>query len=64
MTDTPLASVFAAGLYVGAILHRGPKGFEAIAADDTSHGTYPSQRDAADALQAIALRPSTEGALK
>jgi hypothetical protein len=32
--------------------------------DITSHGTYSSQRDAADALQAIALRPSTEGALK
>jgi hypothetical protein len=25
-----MASVFAQGRYVGAILHRGPKGFEAI----------------------------------
>ena len=33
MSETPLASVFSAGRYVGAILHRGPKGFEAVADD-------------------------------
>ena len=28
--DTLLASVFSKGRYVGAILHRGPMGYEAI----------------------------------
>jgi hypothetical protein len=51
MSDTLLASVFASGRYVGAILHRGPKGFEAIGADSvTSHGLFASQREAAAAL--------------
>jgi hypothetical protein len=30
---TPLASVFAQGRYVGAIQHRGPKGYEAVTDD-------------------------------
>ena len=49
--ETPLASVFAQGRYVGAILHRGPKGYEAIAEDNTSHGFFNSQKEAAAALQ-------------
>ena len=32
MSETPLASVFSKGRYAGAILHRGPKGFEAVGA--------------------------------
>ena len=51
MTETPLASVFAQGRYVGAILSRGCKGFEAIAESGESHGYFPSQREAAAALQ-------------
>ena len=53
--STPLASVFASGRYVGAILHRGPKGYEAIGDGGTSHGCFPSQKEAAAALQQIAL---------
>jgi hypothetical protein len=55
MTDTPLASVFASGRYVGAILHRGPKGYEAVGEDNASHGCFPSQKEAAAALQQVAL---------
>jgi hypothetical protein len=45
MTETPMASVFAQGHYVGAILTRGCKGFEAIGEDNASHGCFPSQRE-------------------
>jgi hypothetical protein len=55
MTDTPLASVFSGGRYVGAILHRGPKGFEAVAESGESHGCFPSQKEAAMVLQERAL---------
>ena len=55
MTETPLASVFAQGRYVGAILSRGVRGFEAIDEDNASHGFFNSQREAAAALQ-MALR--------
>jgi hypothetical protein len=55
MSETPLASVFASGKYVGAILHRGPKGFEAVADDGASHGCYPSQKEAAAVLRQRAL---------
>jgi hypothetical protein len=55
MTDTPLASVFSQGRYVGAILHRGCKGYEAVAESGESHGCFPSQREAAAARQQIAL---------
>jgi hypothetical protein len=55
MTDTPLASVFSAGRYVGAILHRGCKGYEAVAESGESHGCFPSQKEAAVALQPLAL---------
>jgi hypothetical protein len=48
--ETPMASVFAQGRYVGAILHRGPKGFEAIGEDNASHGFFNSQGEAAAAL--------------
>jgi hypothetical protein len=40
--NTPPASVFASGRYVGTILHRGPKGFEAIGEDNASHGFFNS----------------------
>jgi hypothetical protein len=53
VTDTPLASVFASGRYVGAILHRGPKGYEAVAENGESHGCFPSQKEAAVALHAL-----------
>jgi hypothetical protein len=53
MTDA-LASVFAQGRYVGAILHRGCKGFEAVSEDNISHGCFPSQKEAAAALQQMA----------
>jgi hypothetical protein len=56
--ETPLASVFAQGRYCGAILHRGPKGYEAIGEDNASHGCFPSQREAAAALQQMALHSS------
>jgi hypothetical protein len=61
MTDTPLASVFASGRYVGAILHRGPKGFEAVAESGESHGCFVSQKEAAMALQQLALHPACCG---
>ena len=52
MMETLLASVFSKGRYVGAILHRGPMGYEAVDEVGASHGCFPSQRDAAAALQA------------
>jgi hypothetical protein len=55
MTDTPLASVFSQGRYCGAILHRGVRGYEAIGEDNASHGCFPSQKEAAVALQQLAL---------
>jgi hypothetical protein len=61
MTDTPLASVFASGRYVGAILHRGPKGYEAVAESGESHGCFPSQKEAAVALQQVALHATCCG---
>ena len=60
MTETPMASVFAQGRYCGAILHRGPKGFEAVGEDNASHGCFPSQREAAVALQ-MAVHPPCPG---
>jgi hypothetical protein len=47
-----LASVFSCGKYCGAILHRGPKGYEAIAESGESHGFFNSQKEAAAALMA------------
>jgi hypothetical protein len=55
MMESLLASVFAQGKYCGAILSRGPKGFEAIGENGESHGCFPSQKEAADALQQVAL---------
>ena len=52
-----MASVFAQGRYVGAILHRGPKGFEAVGEDNASHGCFPSQKEAAAAHQLRRKRP-------
>jgi hypothetical protein len=56
MTETPLASVFAQGHFVGTVLSRGPKGFEAIAESGESHGLFETQRAAANALQELALK--------
>ena len=53
--ETLLASVFAKGRYCGAILCRGPKGYEAIGECGESHGCFPSQREAAAALQQMAV---------
>jgi hypothetical protein len=51
--ETPLASVFSKGKFVGSILHRGVMGFEAVGEDNTtSHGLFETQRAAANALQA------------
>jgi hypothetical protein len=61
MTDTPLASVFSQGRYAGAILHRGPKGFEAVGEDGSSHGIFPSLKEAAVALQQVALHAACCG---
>jgi len=55
--ETPLASVFSKGRYVGAILSRGVRGYEAISEDNASHGCFPSQREAAAALQQMAAHP-------
>jgi hypothetical protein len=60
MTDA-LASVFAQGRYVGAILHRGCKGYEAVSEDNTSHGCFLSQREAAAALQQLAVHSLCPG---
>lgn len=60
MTDT-LASVFSSGKFVGTILSRGPKGYEAISEDNTSHGCFPSQSAAAAALQQMAAHPPCPG---
>jgi hypothetical protein len=35
--------------------HRSPKGYEAIGEDNASHGCFPSQKEAAAALQQVAL---------
>ena len=61
MTETPLASVFSKGHFVGSILHRGPKGFEAIGEDNASHGCFPSQKEAAAALQGASLAECCPG---
>jgi hypothetical protein len=61
MTNAPLASVFASGKFVGSILHRGPKGYEAIGEDNASHGCFPSQKEAAMALQQVALHATCCG---
>jgi hypothetical protein len=61
MSETPLASVFSGGRYCGAILFRGVAGYEAIGEDNTSHGCYPSQREAAAVLQQRALHASCCG---
>jgi hypothetical protein len=55
MSETPLASVFTSGRYVGAILHRGPSGFEAIG-EDGEFRCFPSQREAVSALQQATLQ--------
>jgi hypothetical protein len=57
MTETPLASVFASGHFVGTVLSRGPMGFEAIGEDNASRGFFLSQREAAAALQQMAAHP-------
>ena len=63
MTETPLASVFAQGRYVGAILSRGVCGYEAVGADNTtSHGFFNSQKEAAAALQQMAHALATRRA--
>jgi hypothetical protein len=56
-----IGSVFSRGRYVGAILHRGCKGYEAIGEEGTSHGCFPSQREAAAALQQLAVHPPCPG---
>jgi hypothetical protein len=61
MSEAPLASVFSQGRYVGAILHRGVMGYEAVSEDNASHGCFPSQREAAAALQQVALHASCCG---
>jgi hypothetical protein len=61
MTETPLASVFAQGRYVGAILSREVCGYEAIGEDNASHGCFPSQKEAAMALQQMALHATCCG---
>jgi hypothetical protein len=58
MTETPLASVFSGGKYIGAILSRGVCGYEAVGEDNASHGCFPSQREAAAALQQMAVHSS------
>jgi hypothetical protein len=56
--EAPLASVFACGKFVGSILHRGVRGFEAIGEDSTtSLGCFPSQKEAAAALQQMVSCP-------
>jgi hypothetical protein len=61
MNNTLLASVFSQGRFVGSVLHRGCKGFEAVAESGESHGCFPSQKEAAAALQQIALHASCCG---
>jgi hypothetical protein len=58
MTETPLASVFSKGHFVGSILHRGVMGYEAVSEDNTtSLGCFPSQKEAAAALQMAESAP-------
>jgi hypothetical protein len=59
--ETLLASVFSRGRYCGAILCRGPKGYEAIGEEGTSHGCFVSQREAAAALQQLAVHETGPG---
>ena len=51
--ESLLASVFAQGKYCGAILSRGPKGYEAVDDCGKSHGCFLSQKEAAAALQEL-----------
>ena len=46
----------------GAILSRGPKGFEAVGEDNESHGFFNSQKEAAAALQQMAHALATRRA--
>jgi hypothetical protein len=61
MTETPLTSVFSRGRYVGAILSRGVRGYEAIAESGESHGFFNSQGAAAAALQEMTVHSSCPG---
>jgi hypothetical protein len=56
--EAPLASVFSKGRYVGAILSRGVRGYEAFTENGESHGCFPSQREAAAALQQMPMHSS------
>jgi hypothetical protein len=47
-----MASVFAQGRYVGAILHRGVAGYEAIGDGGTSHGLFNSQKEGSGCVAA------------
>ena len=59
--ESLLASVFAQGKYCGAILSRGPKGYEAVDDCGQSHGCFLSQREAAAALQQLAVYETGPG---
>ena len=49
---TPMVSVYDGRDCLGFILARGKLGFEAFDAQERSAGIYPTQREAADALEA------------
>jgi hypothetical protein len=50
MTAPAMLSVYDGQRCIGFLLSRGKLGFEAFAADQHSLGTYPTQREAADAI--------------
>jgi hypothetical protein len=47
---TPMLSVYDDKTCIGFIIARGKSGFEALTADLDSLGTFPTQKQAADAL--------------
>jgi hypothetical protein len=48
--NEPMCSVFCAGRYAGAVLHRGRMGYEAVDGTGGTVGLYASQKNAAAAL--------------
>jgi len=46
----PLVSVFDGRKFLGTVLPRGPKGYEALDANEESLGLFPTQADAANAI--------------
>jgi hypothetical protein len=55
-TPASLVSVYDGQTCIGFVLGRGPKGYQAYTADERDLGLFPTQRAAADAVNAAAAK--------